>query len=455
MRLPSQWHEPPSETSQPQASGENLARWWENFDDPLLDRLIEQALASNLDLKSTEARVRESRAVLVMTASNLYPTLDNSWSFTRQRYSENTPFGSFPQVFPPEYNLFDGGFDSIWEIDLFGGIRRSVEAARAESQASVDDLRDIRITVLAEVARDYATIRSLQQRILIARAAVRDQAASLELTRARFQMGFAAELPVSQARSLLLATQTNIPELEAELAQGIHALSVLLAKEPNALGNELWQTKPVPGSANPDAIAMRIPVGLPSDLLRRRPDIRAAERRLAAATARVGVATAELFPSFSLTGIIGFQSLGPTDFLEGASRFWSVGPALTLPIFEGGRLRANLKAQNAREEQAFYAYKKTVLAALREVEDALTGYAEDRRRHDLLVADVAEYQRSENLARDRYVHGFGSYLDVLDAQRSLYAEEDQLEQSNQRVVLDLVATYKALGGGWQPSGYGL
>lgn len=455
-KLPARWEGAgelraarPSPAAQTQATEASLATWWRAFDDPVLERLIEQALSSNLDLKLAAERVREARAYSAMTAAQLYPTLGSAWSYTQQRYSENTPFGSFPQVFPPEYNLYSGAFDSSWEIDLFGGVRRSVEAAQAQVQAARENLRDVRVSLLAEVARDYVDVRVLERRIEIVQSNVRDQQSSLALTRDRFQMGFAPEVDVSQAKSLLLATETQIPTLHTQLMQSIHRLGVLLGEEPNALRTELLHAAPIPGAADPDAIAVRIPVGLPSDLLRRRPDIRAAERELAAATAQVGVATAAFYPSFSLTGTVGLQSLGVTDFLAGASRFWTVGPTLNLPIFEGGLLRANLAAQNAKQRQAFYTWRKAVLGALEEVDDRLTAYAEERSRHALLLADVAAYRRSADMAQDRYIHGFGSYLAVLDARRSLYDAEDQRVQSDQNLVIDLIAIYKALGGGWR------
>jgi multidrug efflux system outer membrane protein len=222
----------------------------------------------------------------------------------------------------------------------------------------------------------------------------------------------------------------------------------LLGREPDALGAQLSDMAPIPGIADPDAIAVRIPAGLPSDLLRRRPDIRGAEREIAAATARVGVATADLFPKFSITGTAGLESISTSDFLLGPSRMWSVGPSMTWPIFAAGRIRANIAAQDAREEQALYVYRKTVLTALAEVEDAMVAYAKERTRHQALAASAQDFKLSEMLARERYVEGYDSYIDVVDAQRSLYAAQDSLAQSDQLLIDDLIAIYKALGGGW-------
>jgi outer membrane protein, multidrug efflux system len=278
---------------------------------------------------------------------------------------------------------------------------------------------------------------------------LRDQNDSLKLAQARFEQGFAPQLNVFQARSLLETTQAQVPELESELAQTVHRIGVLLGREPDAFEAEVSDMAPIPGIADPDAIAVRIPAGLPSDLLRRRPDIRAAEREVAAATARVGVATADLFPKFNIIGTAGLESISPGDFFFGTSRMWQVGPTMTWPIFEGGRIRAYIEVRNAQEEQALLTYRKTVLIALAEVEDALVAYDKGRTRHQALAASAEDYKRSQLLALDRYEEGYATYLDVLEAQRSLYAAQDSLAQSDQQIIDDLIAIYKALGGGWQ------
>ncbi len=303
-KLPSRWTDS-DEGPRPRPNARpavELARWWQSFNDPQLDTLIDEALASNFDEKIALSRIREERAYLVISQAGLFPTLDLGGSYSRQRVSANTPFGGFPQLFPLESNYYQLGFDASWELDVFGGIRRGKQAAQADLAASVENERDVRVTLLAEVARDYVAVRALERRILIAQASLRDQSDSMKLTQERFQMGFAPKLDVLQARSLLASTQAQVPELENERSQTIHRLSVLLGREPDALSTALSDTAPIPGSGDPDAIAVRIPEGLPSDLLRRRPDIRGAERDIAAATARVGVATADLFPKFSITG---------------------------------------------------------------------------------------------------------------------------------------------------------
>jgi NodT family efflux transporter outer membrane factor (OMF) lipoprotein len=451
MNLPARWSDS-DERPRPRAGAAreiDLAQWWRSFNDPTLNELIDQALVSNLDEKIALSRIREERAYLVISRAGLFPTIDLAGSYTRQRYSANTPFGEFPNVLPREENNYEAGFDASWELDVFGGIRRGVQAAKAELAASVENARDVRVILLAEVARDYVAARALERRILIAKANLRDQGNSLTLTQERFQMGYAPELDVFQARSLLASTQSQVPMLENEQEEAIHRLGVLLGREPEAFKAMLSDVAPIPGGGDPDAIAMRIPAGLPSDLLRRRPDIRGAEREIAAATARVGVATADLFPKFYITGTAGLESISTSDFFFATSRMWTVGPSMTWRIFSAGRIRATIAARNAQEEQALYNYRKTVLSALAEVEDALVAYGKERTRHEALLTSAHAFQQSAMLARERYQEGYSSYINVLEAQRSLYSAQDAVAQSDQQLVDDLIAFYKALGGGWQ------
>jgi multidrug efflux system outer membrane protein len=451
MKVPAHWNDGDELAKQTASRGpkSDLPLWWVAFDDPVLNEIIAQALSSNLDEKIAIARIREERAYLASSRGGLLPSIGLDGSYTRQRYSANTPFGEFPQLVPREENTYEAGFDASWELDVFGAVRRGVEASEAELATSVENSRDVRVTLLAEVARNYVAVRALERRLQIARANLGDQNDSLKLAQARFEQGFAPELDVIQARSLLETTQAQLPVLETEVSQTIHRVGVLLGREPDALEVQLSDLAPIPGITDPDAIAVRIPAGLPSDLLRRRPDIRRAEQEVAAASARVGLATAELFPKFYITGTAGLESISTSDFLFGTSRMWSVGPTMRWPIFEGGRIRAYIEARNAQEEQALLIYQKTVLNALAEVEDALVSYAKERTRHQALAASVKDFNRSQLLARERYEEGYASYLDVLEAQRSLYTAQDSLAQSDQQLIGDLIATYKALGGGWE------
>ena len=450
--IPDQWSQPAvvgSQAATAEASA-NLAQWWRAFDDPTLDALIEAALAENLDLKSAVARVREARAARAISAAGLYPALGANASYEYARpFSENSQIGSLA---PPDIltvDLYQAAFDASWELDIFGGIRRGVEAADADLAATEDDERDVRVTLLAEVARAYVSIRSLERRLAIAHANADTQSGSLALTEDRFRSGLASKLDVTQARSLLATTEAQIPVLERERELTLHALSVLLGRAPDALQTVLAAKASLPGSGESDALAVRIPVGLPSDLLRRRPDIRRAERRVAAATARSGVATAELFPKFTLMGLAGLESIHPGDFFTVGSRYFQAGPGMSWRLFEGGRTRAEIEVRDAQTEEALRQYEQAILTGLKDVEDALVAYGKDRARRTALVDAVAADRESVALAEDLYVHGLGTYLNVLVAERSQYASEEALVQVEQMLIVDLIATYKALGGGWE------
>jgi NodT family efflux transporter outer membrane factor (OMF) lipoprotein len=431
-----------------------IARWWKTFNDPELDELIGRVVQSNLDLRLAAARVREARALRGIAASDLWPMINVSGSYTRHRQSEHVspvqvgslngssgtgaaPSGSLEQ------DLFQAGFDASWEIDLFGGVRRSIEAADADVAASVEELRDVLVTLLSEVTRNYVEVRGFQRRIEIAEDNIRSQQETLELTQARFDAGLTSQLDVVQAASQLATTQSQVPTLDTALKQTIHRLSVLLGLAPGALLSELSQASPIP------PVPPVVPAGLPADLLRRRPDVRRAERQVAAATARIGIAVADLFPKLSLTGTLGLQSNLLADLPLGSSRFWSVGPTLSWPIFEAGRIRANIQVQNAREEQRLTQYEQVVLTSLEDVENTLVAYSREQTRRSRLAEAVEANQRAVELANELYTRGLGDFLNVLESQRSLFASQSDFAQSEVTTSSNLVALYKALGGGWQ------
>ena len=428
----------PASTTQPLA--EIPSAWWTTFNDETLNRLIAEARESNLDLRAAAARVREARAARGIVTADYWPDVDIAGGYTRSRQSQNTEFGQFGGS--SETDLWQAGFDAAWEIDVFGGVRRSVQAADAEIEAAVADRNAVLLTLLGEVARNYVELRGFQRQVAIAQSNVKSQQETLELTRVRLNAGLGTDLAVAQTEATVAATQSQIPAFQNLAAQSIHRLSVLLGRPPAALAEELDAIKPVP--APPPAI----PAGVPSALLRRRPDIRRAERQLAAATARVGVATADLFPSFTLTGSLGvesedFKGLGDSD-----SIFWSIGPGVRFPIFNRGRLRAALAVENARTEQALVQYEQAVLQSLEEVENALVAYQKEYVRREALARAVASSQRSVQLSQQLYQRGLTDFLNVLDAQRALYQNEDLLVQSESNVSANAVALFKALGGGW-------
>ena len=426
-------------------SSGSVAFWWTNFNDPELDSLIQNAVRSNLDLRMATARVREARAQYRVVAADLWPTLDTSASYERQLQSMNQPLlGSIPLPanIPFENNVYQAGFDAAWEIDVFGGTRRATEAAKAEVAATEFGRRDTLVTLLSEVARNYVQARGDQRQLTIARENIRAQEDNLAITQDRFNHGLTSDLDVQQAATLLATTRAEVPTLEDSLQESIHRLGVLLGQNPGALLVELSTVAPIP-AAPPE-----VPAGLPSELILRRPDVQQAERQLAAATAQIGVARADLFPKFSLTGAFGYQSVSAGDWFAGASKMWSLGPTVQWKIFQGGRIRANIRVQNERQEEALVNYERTMLTSFEDVENALVGYAKEQVRRSSLEDAVKSSRESLRLAQQLYSNGLTNFINVLDAERSLYQAEDQLVQSERTVILNLIKLYKALGGGW-------
>lgn len=430
-----------------------VAQWWTTFNDPTLNTLVERAVRGNLDLQIAQARVREARAQRGVVSADLYPTMNVSGSYQRSRTSKNingvqSQSGS-QSNFGVSGDLYQAGFDASWEIDVFGGIRREIEAANADINAEVENRRNTLVTLLAEVARNYTELRGAQRQIAIASENLRAQQETLELTRVRFDAGLVSDLDVARAEAQAQTTASQIPALESSSQQSIHLLSVLLGQEPDALMNELSNVAPIPQTPP------EIPIGLPSDLLRRRPDVRRAERQLAAATARIGVATADLFPKFSLTGFLGLTSSKFSKLGNSGSTTWSILPGVSWPVFDFGRIRSNIAVQNAREEQAAIFYEQTVLTSLREVADALISFSQEQIRRQSLASAVDSNRRAVSLANDLYKQGLADFLSVLQVQRDLFDSQDALVQSDRRVSSNLVALYKALGGGWEIESIGV
>ena len=440
VNAPAQWTSTLAggETNSPPA----LAEWWKNLGDTHLDALMTQAISSNLDLRIAEARVREARAERDVAVGGLWPSAAGSASYSRNRWGQNT-FPPVPPGTPLDYNLYNAGFDAAWELDVFGGRRRAVEAANAELGAAEYGRREVLVSLLAEVARNYIEARGYQQRLAITRQNIQVQREILSLTGSRYRNGLSSDLDVQQATALLNTTEARVPTLETGFQQSVHHLAVLLGQPPGTLMNEMSVEKTIPRSPP------TVPAGLPSDLLQRRPDVHRAERQLAAATARIGVATADLFPKFSLTGTVGLQSESTGNWFDYASRYWSAGPTLQWDLLQAGRIRANIRVHNARQEQALDFYQQTVLTALEDAENALTAYAREQVRRESLSRSVQADQQALELSKQLYQSGLADFLRVLDSERSLYALQDELVQSDQAISLNLVQLYKALGGGWQ------
>jgi multidrug efflux system outer membrane protein len=412
-----------------------LAAWWKTLNDPGLSSLIDRAVSGNLDLKKALARVREARARRGMAKADLFPTLDAAGSATWSRTSKNTGSGK-------SYDLFAATFDAGWELDIFGGVRRSVEAATGDLQASQEDLRNVLVSLLAEVALNYVEVRSFQTRLVAAEANLESQSETYQLTKWRYEAGLTDELAVQQARYNLENTRSQIPTLRTGLEEAMNRIAVLLGEQPGKLHSELEKREPIP------VTPLNVAVGVPADVLRRRPDICKAERQLAAQTARIGVATAELYPKFTLSGSIGLETLSLSNPSSTGSWTLSGGPKITWAIFKAGAIRQNIEVQSALQEQYLIAYESTVLSALEEVENALVAYAGEQQKRQSLSEATQAARKSVELAQHKYQVGLTDFSNVLDAERSLLSFQDQLAQSEGNVTSNLVRLYKALGGGW-------
>ncbi len=451
-------------------------RWWDVFGDPELSALEARAAQTNLDVRLATARLVESRAQLRVTAADRYPTLTGAASYMRTKISDKEiqrglqdSVSGLPangaslagttisganvrslqqyagSVTTPAVDIFEEGIDASWELDLWGRVRREVESAKASVAVSAEDRRSVLIARLAEVARDYMMLRGSQTQLAIAVDNQKTEEASLALTRQRYVGGLTTELDVENALTQLETTTAQIPSDKQQVAQQINALSLLLGEPPQALRAELEQSSLVP------AIPPRVPIGLPSELARRRPDIRQAEAQLHAATANVGVAVANFYPRVTLTGALNLESLSLRDLAFWSAAAYNFGPTISLPIFEGGRLRGQLQLSKARQQEAAISYQQTVLSAWHDVDNALTAYAAEQQRHDQLAQSVQAAQRALELAQQQYTHGLETFLNVLDAQRTLLSAQQQLATSTMTEASNLVQLYTALGGGWEPS----
>ena len=437
--------------------------WWTLFGDRELTKLERRVAGENLDVKVAGIRLIESRAQLSLATASQFPTLNGNASYTRERASNNGFFSLAPGAAGATaangaqgnttggvasrglspFDIWQGGFDASWEVDLFGRVRRSVESATATTEAATEAKRAALLSSLAEVARDYIQLRGVQAQLQIARDNVRTARQSLNLTQQRAAGGVTTDLDVANASAQLRTTLSQIPSQEQQEAQLINALSLLLGQPPNALRAELETTRPVP------PVPPRVPVGLPSELARRRPDIRQVEAQLHAATADIGVAQANFYPSLKLTGSMGLQSLQLNHAFDLNSKQYAVGPGLTIPIFEGGQLRSTLQLRDATQQEIAITYQRTVLQAWHDVDNALTAYKAEQGRRDELMQAVTANRRAVALAQSRYQQGVADFLTVLDAERSLLASQQQLADSTTTVSANLVALYKALGGGWE------
>ncbi len=441
--LPSAWIGASGRENRVSSMTASLSTWWKAFGDPVLTSLIERGIASNLDLKIASQRIRQSRAILGEVRGGLLPALDASAGY--QRSATRAPDDSDTGTGAGSGNgsLYRAGLDASWEIDVFGGVRRGVEAAQADVEASVEDLRDVLVILAGDIGINYLDLRSLQEQLRITRDNLATQERSAEITRKRYEAGFASALDLSNALAQTASTKAQIPSLEAQIRQIVYGLGLLLGDVPGSLVAELSPDRPLP------TIPGKVPAGMPSQLLERRPDIRRAEARLHAATARIGVAKADLFPKFFLSGSAGLQADDLDSWSASVTRLWSVGPSVSWNIFNGGRTRAKIEENRALAEQALLEYRKTILTALEEVESSWVAFDKEAQRQASLQEAVEQNRRAVELANRLYVEGQNDFLSVLVAERSLYAAQAELARSRSQEAVNLVSLYKALGGGWE------
>ena len=444
------------------------AQWWTLFNDPTLDSLEQQLADANLDVAAASARLRQSRAEQRIAGAEEYPTLDGAASYNRERASPNgilgllgvsptgTPLESASGSAPlgaaalppppsgsPAYNLYQFGFDASWEVDIWGRARRGVEAATALSDASYEDRNAVLLSARAELARDYIQLRDTQILLQIARQNLQIARDATTLTENRVHEGVTTNLDVDNASALAESIEALIPTLESRCDTTINAIGLLLAKEPGELQPLLAEPRDVP------ALPEQVPIGVPSELVQRRPDIRKAEAQLHAATATIGMAKADFYPRISLNGSAGFQSLQLSNLASWESGQYVVGPSITLPIFEGGRLKGTLHLREAQQQEAAILYQRTVLDAWREVDDALVVYDAEQRRRDRLKKVVSLNQNALSIARQRYKEGAVDFLNVLNVQKQLLDSQSDLEQSQANAAANLITLCKVLGGGWE------
>ena len=413
-----------------------LARFWTALDDPLLSQLVERALVANYDVALAEARLRQARALRKVAVGEFFPTITSSGGARRTHAN-----GATPRV-DSNFDLYSAEIDASWEIDVFGRLRRGLETANAERDAADEGLRDAQVSLVAEVALAYVDLRSFQERLRVAEATLASQTETFDLTNWRAEAGLTTVLDVEQARASLAITASTIPNLRTALTADMNALAVLAGEQPGTLDESLSPPQPIP--VTPREVA----VGVPGEALAQRPDVRRAERLLAAETARIGVVTADAYPTLNALGSIGLDSLTPGGLFKVGAWTGTMAANATQTLFAGGQVMANIEAQDAVRDQALASYRTTVLAALNEVENALVAYAQEQDRRQVLAEGEAAAERALTLAQDQYGSGLIDFQTVLDAQRQLFVLQDQLAASEGQVTSNLIRIYKAIGGGW-------
>ena len=435
--LPTAWSsERHRQTRPPQ-----LSHWWRHLNDRLLDELIAAAIEGNLDVAAAKARIREARATRRQSVGALFPTLTGSGSATDNRTGATSVSGS-EAVGGTTYGQYQTGFDASWELDLFGANRRAVEAASYGVDAAQDDLRATLLTLVGDVASYYIDARAYQARAALARRTGASQRQTAALTERKLAAGSTSAVDSEKANALAASTEATIPTYEATYQQQVHRLGVLLGRDPTALAARMAKAMPIPAPRLP------LPKGIPANVLSTRPDVRKAERQLAQYTARIGQAEAALYPDVSLSGSVATTALQLGDLGKSSTIGWSIGPSVSVPIFNGGKLQAAVEIAQAQRDEYHIAWRSAVLSALEDVENAIVNLSQERLRIRSLSESARRYGEAARLSRSLYETGSSAFLDVLDAERSAFSAEDSLLASRATLAKYYVALAKALGGGW-------
>lgn len=438
MRTPQQWPTPSRDKSY--AEPNTLSGWWSRLNDPALDELVRAALEGSHDIKTAALRVLRARTQRDLAANLYYPQVDGLGGYSRTRPSGNSYQAA--SGFPPEaYNSYSASFDASWEIDVFGRIKRSVQSAEYSYHATVEDYRGVMVALLAETATNYVDFRTAQQRIQFANDNIQIQRETLKLTRARYDAGLVPELDVVQAQTNLANTESVVPQLRKQQTRALNRLASLIGVFPAEM-EKLQSKSPIP------TVDKTVPILAPAEILRQRPDLRSAERTLAARTAEIGVAEADLYPAFSLTGYFGFESMDFENIAEWNSRMYGVGPSFRWNILNGDRVRNTIRIRKLLAEEAYINYEKSVLLAVEEVADAMTFFAEEQKRFQALRRSVRASRKSVKLVRSLYENGLTDFQNVLDSQRTLFNQQDSLAQSKGQIAKHWIGIYQAFGGGW-------
>jgi NodT family efflux transporter outer membrane factor (OMF) lipoprotein len=447
VKVPEAWPaiEAKKDTEKQTADMETLARWWTTLEDPILSDLLERAVFNNKELKIALTRIRQSRAALGVAGKQLAPTVAGSAQYSRSQSAIPTAEDPDPEVFSTGSDYFNAGFDASWEIDLFGKIRRGIEAAIAELEASEEGYRSVLISMLSETASNYVRLRTLQQQVEIVNRNLELQESVLRILEDQETAGLIGSLRVQQSRYNIESTRARVPAYRISIEETLNTLAILLGETPGTLHEELSTPGPIP------VPKVEIAIGIPADILRRRPDIRNAERMLAAQTARVGVTTADLYPVFRLSGFLGMTATSTDAFFSDNSPTASITPFVIVPIFNRGKIRDQIEIQSAIQERYLIEYETTVLDVIKEVRDAIMAYGEEHKRYRILDMGADQARSAIETVNEQFDSGLVDFLDVLDAQRNLLLFEENKVGSRGSIAQDLIRLYKALGGGWTPA----